>query len=193
VTVATLAYSAAFFGLLFTFVLFLTTVWGLSTVHAGLCISALAALVVPMSRRVGNLPQRIGFAPPLAGGVALIAVALLLATVVGHGHSFTPAWLAVLVVAGLGLGLCYPLLGAAAVARLPPADLAAATAINQCARQLGAALGVAVSVAALGSTSSPTAGRFHLAWLLCAALCAVSALSAITVDRRPGYATAMPR
>lgn len=181
VTIATLGYSGAFFGLLFSFVLFLTSIWGLSTIEAGLCISVMAALVVPLSRRVGHLPQRVGFGPPLAGGVMLVAIALVLASVIGDGSTFRPSWLAVQVVAGAGIGLCYPLLGAAAVAGLPATELAAATAINQCARQIGAALGVAVSVAALGS--SPSARSFHVAWWLCAAMCLVSAAGARTLDR----------
>lgn len=183
VTLATLGYSAAFFGLLFTFVLFLTGVWGLSIVHAGLAITPMALVVVPLSRHVGRLPARVGFAPPLAGGSLLIAVALLFNAATADGDSFEASWLIGLTLAGLGIGLCYPLLGAAAVAGLPPADLAAATAINQCARQIGAALGVAATVAALGTTAGSSAGRFHLAWVLCAALCILAALAASTVDR----------
>jgi len=41
---------------------------------------------------------------------------------------------------GVGLALCYLLLGAAAVHGLPGHELASATGINQCTRQLGAAL-----------------------------------------------------
>ncbi|MDQ6745842.1 MAG: MFS transporter [Actinomycetota bacterium] len=183
VTLATLAYSAGFFGLLLTFVLFLTSVWGLSIVQAGLGITPMTLIVVVLSRRVGGLPARVGFGPPLAAGAALIAAALLLGALTAAGETFRILWLAQVTVAGVGIGLCYPLLGAAAVSGLRPADLAAATAINQCARQLGAALGVALCVAVLGSAVHVPAARFHLAWIVCAALCLLAAACSATIHR----------
>jgi EmrB/QacA subfamily drug resistance transporter len=175
VTLGTLLYSAAFFGLIFTFILFLTGVWGLSTVEAGLGITPMAGIVVLLSQRVGGLADRVGFAKPLTGGVLLIAAGLLLAAVVADGDSFRPVWLVIVVICGFGIGLCYPLLGAAALVEMPAGDLAAATAINQCARQLGASFGIAVSVAALGSAARPTVSGFHLAWVLSAGLCLAAA------------------
>jgi EmrB/QacA subfamily drug resistance transporter len=175
VTAATLAYAAAFFGLLFSFVLFLTTSWHLSTVQAGLGITPMAAIVFFLSTRVGALAQRVGFAAPLSIGAGLIGVGLLLAVVATGGSHFRYSWLAVVVICGCGTGLCYPLLGAAAVAGMPADELASATAINVCARQLGAALGVAATVAAIGPRASAGDHRFHLAWIVCAGFAALAA------------------
>jgi EmrB/QacA subfamily drug resistance transporter len=184
VTVATLAYSAAFFGLLFSFILFLTSIWHLSTVEAGLGITPMAAIVFVLSTRVGRLTHRTGFGLPLSIGATLISAGLLLAVLVTGGHRFDYAWLAVVAICGVGTGLCYPLLGAAAVAGMPAPELASATAINVCARQLGAALGVAATVAAIGARASSGDHRFHIAWIVCASFALVAAAAAAALRDR---------
>ncbi len=176
-TATTVLYAAGFFGLLYSFVLFLTNIWNLSTVEAGLGIAPMAATVVALSFRVGNLPARVGFRLPLAAGAALIAIGLAVNAVTAGGRSFQAAWVPVVVVIGTGIALCYLLLGAAAVADTAAVDLAAVTAINQCARQLGAALGVAATVAAIG-THTHSITHFHLAWLVCAGFSTLAAISA---------------
>jgi EmrB/QacA subfamily drug resistance transporter len=178
VTGVTLMYSAGFFGLLFSFILFETSVWHMETVQAGLGITPMAVVVIALSSRVGAIADRVGFALPLGVGAGLIALGLLLQAATAGGDAFEASWVACVLVVGLGIGLCYPLLGAAAVHALPAGHLAAATAINQCARQLGAALGVAASVAAIGTDSAEPAARFHLAWVLCAGFALVAALGA---------------
>jgi EmrB/QacA subfamily drug resistance transporter len=189
-TATTALYAAGFFGLLFSFVLFLTNVWNLSTVEAGLCITPMAATVVVLSSPVGHLPARIGFRPPLAIGAGLIASGLIVDAAIENGHSFHVVWLFVAVLIGVGLALCYLLLGAAAVANTAATDLAGVTAINQCARQLGAALGVASTVAAIGPHAH-RAANFHLAWLICAGFSALAAVTATALGservRRPGW------
>jgi MFS family permease len=157
-------------------------VWGLSTVEAGLGIVPMAGTVVTMSFRVGHLPARVGFRPPLAIGATLIAIGLVINAGVETGHVFRPVWVLVAIVIGTGIALCYLLLGAAAVANTAPSDLAAVTALNQCARQLGAALGVASAVAAIG-THAHSAAHFHLAWLICAGFSALAAICAAALGR----------
>lgn len=176
-TATTALYAASFFGLLFSFVLFLTNVWHFTTVRAGLGIVPMAATVLLLSRPVGHLPERVGFRPPLALGAGLIAVGLVVNVLVERGHAFQLSWVFILIVIGCGIALCYLLLGAAAVANTAASDLAAVTAINQCARQLGAALGVASSVAAI-ETHSRSIAHFHLAWLMCAGFAGVAAITA---------------
>jgi EmrB/QacA subfamily drug resistance transporter len=185
-TATTLFYSAAFFGLLFSFVLFLTGAWHFSIVRAGLGISPMALIVFALSTRIGGVAHRIGFRPLLASGAAFIAAGLLLSAWLSDGDHFRVEWIAVVVICGLGIGQCFPLLSAAAVAGMPVTDLAAATAVNQCARQLGAALGVAAAVAAIGPDAGSSAHPFHVAWLVCASFALLAALAALAVrEPRP--------
>jgi hypothetical protein len=154
----------------------------------------MAATVVALSFAVGHLPGRIGYGAPLAVGAGLIALGLLVDGAIQAGHTFRITWVLVAVVIGTGIALCYLLLGAAAVATTAAADLAAVTAINQCARQLGAALGVACAVAAIGRHAHD-ATHFHLAWVICAAFAAMAALTAagLGLDRARPHRAQVPR
>jgi hypothetical protein len=77
---------------------------------------------------------------------------------------------------------------------LERADLAAASALNQSGRQLGAALGVAMSVGVLGPSVTPSPARFHTVWLVAAGFCALAAAAAVLLpggtDRPGGPTTA---
>jgi len=181
VTLTTVFYAAGFFGLLFSFVLFLTSAWHLSTVTAGLCITPMAATVALLSFKVGRIARAHGFRLPLAVGNLLAATGLVADAVLQSGSVFQPSWIAVAILIGTGVALCYLLLGAAAVDELPATHLASAAAVNQCARQLGAAFGVAATVAVLETSMSTSVEQFHEAWLLCAAFCAAAALSALAL------------
>jgi len=92
-----------------------------------------------------------------------------------NGAHFSARWIWLAGLVGLGIGLCYPLLGAAAVDGLRHGDLAAATAVNQCGRQIGAALGVAARVSVLGTRLPTPTARFHEGWLLCGVFCLAAA------------------
>ena len=61
-----------------------------------------------------------------------------------------------------------PTLTGAGASSLPPERFATGAAVLTMGRQIGAALGVAVLVAVLG-TASTTAADFHAAWLITAA------------------------
>ena len=70
---------------------------------------------------------------------------------------------------GLGAGLSFPTLSGAAVGSVPGSRFAVATALNSVARQVGAALGVAVLIAILGTPSAvDPLPPFQHAWLFAA-------------------------
>lgn len=182
-TITTMLYACGFFGMLFTFVLFLVGPWQLSLVQTGLALLPMGGVVVAMTTRVGDLAGLAGFRVPLVAGSGCMAAGLLLSAWIDDGTQFSWTWLALAALIGFGIALCYPLLGAAAVAGLHHADLAAASAVNQCARQIGAALGVAVVVAVLGPADPASIGRFHATWVVCAGFCALAAVAASLMPR----------
>jgi NTE family protein len=184
-TVTTVLYSSGFFGLLLTFVLFLVGRWQLSLLDSGAALLPMGLVVVALTVRVGRLAARIGFRLPLSVGAGCMALGLSLAAALIGGSHFTATWFPIVVLIGVGIGLCFPLLVAAAIADLPASELAAATAVNQCARQIGAALGIAVAVAVLGSAPVASVERFHTAWLVSGGFCALAALAAAGIRRAP--------
>jgi len=174
----TFLYAAGLFAVLLSFLLFFVDRWSLDLVQAGAAIVPMGLVVVLLTTRVGCLADLVGYRFPLASGASLMAFGLVLSAVTLSGDHFAVRWVALAVLLGLGVGLCYPLLAAAAVHELASADLAAASALNQSARQLGAALGAAAAVGVLGSDPLPSLERFHAVWLLAAAFCALAAIVA---------------
>ena len=68
-------------------------------------------------------------------------------------------------IGGAGVGLMIPTLTGAGASSLPPERFATGAAVLTMGRQIGAALGVAVLVAVLG-TATRNAADFHSAWLI---------------------------
>jgi MFS family permease len=179
--VVSASYAAGFFGFLLTFVLFSVDHWGLSLVQAGAALLAPGLVVVALTTHVGRLAAVVGHRLPLVVGAGSMAVGLLAAACVLGGGQFQLRWIPIGLVLGVGIGLCYPVLAGAAVHGLAAADLAAATALNQCARQLGAALGVAVAVGVLGPAPVPALAHVHAAWLTGALFCVAAAGAAVLI------------
>ena len=171
----TACYAAGFFAFLLTFMLFAVERWHLSLVEAGAAVLPPGLVVVALTTHVGRVAERVGHRLLLVLGAGLMSAALLVSAAGLGGDRFELRWLLIGPVLGVGIGLCYPVLAGAAVHGLPAADLAAATAINQCARQLGAAVGAAAAVGVLGPALVPGAGRFQAAWVLAALFCVAAA------------------
>lgn len=191
-------YAAGLFSIVLSFMLFFVGRWGLDLVQAGAGLVPVGLVVVLLTTRVGRLADLVGYRTPIAAGASLMTGGLALCAISLSGDHFAVRWLGLAVLLGVGVGLCYPLLAAAAVHGLDQADLAAASALNQSGRQLGAALGVATSVGVLGTSAVPSLGRFHAVWLVAAGFCALAAVAAVLLPngaadtRRAGAVTTTP-
>lgn len=187
--VVTVCYGAGFFAFLLTFVLFFVARWHLDLVGAGAAILPPGLVVIALTTQVGRAADRVGHRVLLTLGATLMATTLTLSAALLDGTGFQTRWVALGVAMGLGIGLCYPVLAGAAVHGLASADLAAASALNQCARQLGAAIGVSAAVGVLGSAGTPALARFHVAWLMAALFCVAAAgAAALIPEERRGSA-----
>jgi len=184
--VVTACYAAGFFGFLVTFMLFAVEQWRLGLVEAGAVVLPIGLVVVVLTAYVGRLAAHVGHRLPLTLGATLMATTLLLMALSLGGDHVQARWYALAPVLGTGIGLCYPVLAGAAVHGLAAVDLAAATAINQCARQLGAAVGVAATVGVLGPDPRPDLAPFHTVWTVAALFCIAAAAAAALI---PGTVT----
>ncbi|HWE70403.1 MAG TPA: DHA2 family efflux MFS transporter permease subunit [Acidimicrobiales bacterium] len=198
---ATFLYSMGFFAMLLGNILFLTSVWDYSILRAGLAVTPGPLVVAAVSAPAGRLAARIGFRPVLLVGFLFFAGGLAwYALEVGLAPAYLSEWLPATLITGLGIGLTFPVLSAAAVSSLHPDRFAVGSAVNQTARQVGGAVGVAILVVILGTPSSRVAalaGFQHL-WTYAAlmalasgGLCALLKGRAATV-RAPEVHTTTP-
>ena len=158
--------AAAYFGVILNNVLFLTTVWGWSVLEAGLAMTPGPIVAAVVAGPVGRLLARIDARPVILVGGAVwaagIAGYLLLA---GSEPDFFGGWLPATIVAGIGAGISFPTISGVAVAAAPGERFATATAITGVARQIGAAIGVAVLIAVIGTPATSLAD-FQRGWVL---------------------------
>jgi NTE family protein len=181
----TVVAAAGFFGYTLTNVLFLTGIWHYSVLQAGLSLTpgpfVAAAIAGPTSRLV----ERIGHRPVLvAGGIIWGGAVFWLVERVGTTPNFLGEWLPGIVLLGIGAGTLFPNLSSASVASAPGESFATATGMNAVARQVGAALGVAVVIAIIG-TPSPlrAAAAFDHAWTFTGLCLILAGLGCLFVER----------
>ena len=185
VNLATLSYGVAFAMMFFTFFLFATGVWHYSLSRAGLAVTPGPLCVVPTAIFAGRYAGRAGHRPLLIGGsLVFVAAGAWFLLVPTATPAYLTAWLPGLLLSGIATGMVLPSLAGAAVATLPPAQFGVGSAVNQAVRQVGAVLGVALTIVLVGRAAQ-TPETFHhvFAWMIGLGL--VTAVLSIPVDTRP--------
>jgi EmrB/QacA subfamily drug resistance transporter len=180
VNAATLSFGIAFAMMFFAFFFYMNGVWHYSQARAGLAIAPGPLMVIPVAIATGRLAARFGHRPFLVGGALLYAgAALWFMLVPGTESSYLSEWLPGLLLSGTSVGLVLPSLSAAAVSKLPAQSYAVGSAVNQATRQIGAVIGVAITVLLLGQGTlqredfNAVYGLLIGLALLTAALCAM--------------------
>jgi len=186
--VATLLYSMGFFAMLLGNILFLTSVWHYQIIWAGLAVTPGPLVVASVAGPAGRLAARVGFRTILLTGTALFTLGLLsFAVRVGVTPEYVTTWLPATLLIGLGIGLTFPVLGASAVSSLRPERYAVGSAVNQTARQVGGAIGIALLVVLVGTPHSlaDALQHFHRLWFFGASMAAAAGFTCVLLTRRP--------
>lgn len=185
VNAATLTFGMAFSMMFLTFFFYMMKVWHFSLPQAGLAVTPGPLLVMPTAIITGRLATRLGHRRFLVGGSLLYACSSLWFLLVpGTEANYVLHWLPGLAMSGISVGLVLPSLSAAAVNRLPVAHYAVGSAVNQATRQIGSALGVAITVALLGHAALQR-DDFNAIHLLHGALALLTALLCLPVNTKP--------
>jgi EmrB/QacA subfamily drug resistance transporter len=155
----------AFMGGLFFVTFYLQNVHGMSPIDAGLHLLPLTGMMIVGSPLAGAMITKLGPRVPLAGGMALTAIAMYgmstLETDTGSG--IMSLWFAL-----LGLGLAPVMVGATEVivGNAPMELSGVAGGLQQAAMQIGGSLGTAVLGAVMASkVNSDLAGNWEKAGL----------------------------
>jgi EmrB/QacA subfamily drug resistance transporter len=175
-----LLFGAGFSAMALNNVLFLRSIWHYSVVRAG-WFSVLSPLVVAtVASFAGREVKRSGFQRMMFAGPTLFAVSqLAMASLLGTRPTPWTIWLPIAVVQGAAIGMTFPVLSAAAVARLPQTRFAVGSAVNNTFRQVGAAIGVALVVVI--QTSTGGINGFRNGWWFTAGCAATVALLAVAM------------
>ena len=181
--VAALLFFAGFGAMLLGSVLFLTTVWHESVLTAGLQLAPGPATAALFSVPAGLLGERYGQRVVGAAGSALFALsAIWWITAMGAQPDYAGSFLPAMLVGGAGVGLTIPSITAAATAALPPTRFATGTALVGMSRQIGAALGVAILIAILGTPAPGDAvAAFGHGWIFVAGAAAGTGLAMLAL------------
>ncbi len=188
---ATLLFAIGFFGQLLLNALFQIDVWHYSELAAGVGMMPTAIASALVSGPAGRLIDRYG--PRWVGflGVAIFAAGLFMLVVGTDGRPNLVVWIPSCTLVGIGIGMSYAAFGSTAVRSAPFTSFGLASALNATARQMGAVLGVALTVTILGRpTAGEALGTFHHAWIVSISFSLVAAALALTLGAKPRSAAA---
>jgi EmrB/QacA subfamily drug resistance transporter len=174
---ASLIYGAVLFSWLLVGVLFLTQVWGYTPLETGLAMTpgAVAAAVVALG--CGPLVARHGPRPVVLAGIATLAAAgIWVVLALEDAPAFVALWLPAGTLVGVGMGAIATGMSSAAALSVAPAQFAAGVGLNQAARAVGGALGVAAMATILRGTDPAAAASYLGVYEMCIALLGVAAV-----------------
>jgi EmrB/QacA subfamily drug resistance transporter len=182
VNLASLAFGVAFTMMFLSAFLFLMGVWGYSQTLAGVAVTPGPLVAIPAAIAAARLSVRFGHRPLLlAGGVLYALAQAWLGWRAGPAADYLGVWLPAQLVGGIAVGLILPSLSGAAVARLPATRFAVGAAVNNALRQLGGAVGAALTIALVGRVGADLA-QFQAVFALLAAFGLLTALLSLPVD-----------
>jgi EmrB/QacA subfamily drug resistance transporter len=141
-SVAAIALSASLYSLLLYITLYLQDVLGYSPLQAGLRFLPATLLVLLCAPIAGRLSERVPVRLLVGTGLLLTAVGIALMTFVSPSSGWT-ALLAGFMVAGAGSGLTNPPMASAALGTVDESRAGMASGVNNTARQVGVAAGIA--------------------------------------------------
>jgi MFS family permease len=177
-----------FFSLIFVNTQWLQTVWDYSPSRSGLAGIPGPVMAAIVAAPAGRLAQRVGHGKVVAtGAVILCSGNLFLSYWITDTPNYLTHYLPVMVYTGIGVGLCISTISSSATAFLPQPKFAMGSALNNTARQIGAALGVALVSSILLSSLARNdyLSGFHIAWRLTSFVILLSGAAMLILFRKP--------
>jgi EmrB/QacA subfamily drug resistance transporter len=183
---ASLLYGTSLYAWMLLGVLVLTQLWHYSELQAGLAmtpgaITASIAAVLGSRARGRNGPRTV----TVAGALLMAGIGLLTAATLPDHPNFLGYWLPIGLVLGVGMGLVTTGTSTAGAMSLPPTAFAAGTGLNQTARQVGGALGIATLATLIQSGTTNSAATFEHVYVFCSLVVLGAAAVGLGLTLRP--------
>jgi MFS transporter, DHA2 family, methylenomycin A resistance protein len=175
--VAGLIMGFVMFSTMFTFSLCFQQIAGDSPLEGGLSFIPLCGAFAITGPIIGRNIHHTGHWPPMAGGLALIAVGALLLQQLGLHSGYGAVWPAFVLI-GVGYGITSTPMAAAVLGAVPPNRAGMASSTVNTARQIGGVFGIAILGSLLPAASEahrygePFISSMHQG-LIVAAICAL--------------------
>jgi EmrB/QacA subfamily drug resistance transporter len=186
---------AGMFGMFFMGSLYLQLVQGYDALQIGLAFLPICIIMGTLTGRYSEpLIMRFGARRLLFPGLALVAAGLVLFTRAPVDANYWVDVFPVLVLMGIGIGVCFPALMTIAMSGATRADAGLASGLVNTTAQVGGALGLAVLAtlstsrsddleAAGHSTASALTSGYHLAfWIAAGLVVAAIAVAALVIQ-----------
>ena len=168
------------FGVLFLVPFYLERAVGFGSGRAGLELMAMPLALGITAPFAGRLADRLGARPLTVGGMGIVAGGLAL---LAASRPSAPAFLALMVIVGTGLGLFTPPNNAAIMGSVPKAQSGLASGVLNMTRGMGTALGLALTgmVFDIAGGRSPASASVAHAFSVTALVLAAVAAAAGTI------------
>lgn len=198
--IAGVLFSMGFIGMWLLNTFWLQAVWGYSVAMSGLATMpgpTSAAFVAPFAGRYAN---RLGHSRVLFVGALLLALGTFgLNATIPDSPAYLTRYLPWMLITGVGVGLSISTLSSSATAFLKPTQFAMGSALNNTFRQVGTALGAALSLAIAapaltrievarrsgGSLLDVSKVEIHGAWLMNAFIYLAAGVAMLAIFKRP--------
>ncbi len=155
----------SFFGWLVLMPSFLQTIWGWSPLAAGFALAPSPAISGLLSPFAGRLADRIGHRGLVVAGTLTGAVGTAwFALAVGPEPDYVGTMLPGMLLLGLGATTGFATLTGAIMSDIPPRFYSMAGAARSTIFQLATAVGIAISVALLGTPGADAVGHYARTW-----------------------------
>ena len=179
-------FAVAFFSMLFVNTQWLVGVWQYSILGAGFALTPGPLTAAAFAGPAGRWADRYGHRTVIVPGTVLYAAGLaLLAWRISPDADYWGVMFPSNLLVGAGVGLTISTLSSASNAYLPPTRFAMGSAFNATVRQVGAALGIAVAVALLGTADGDVQAAFDRTWVVMAAIALMAGAVMFALYRRP--------
>jgi EmrB/QacA subfamily drug resistance transporter len=184
----------AMFAMWYFVSLYLQEVLGYTPIEAGLAFLPMTLMIVFGSAIAGRLTQGLGAGPLLAGGLAMVAVGLVLFARVAVDGTYGADVVVPSLLTSIGMGLAFVPVTIAAVAGVAPGEAGLASGLINTSRQVGGSLGLAILATIATHRTAELVGRagqhaaltsgFHRAFLVGAIFAGAGALAGLSLVPR---------